>query len=163
MLDGVGARLRADVVRRRLQISGEPAWKLEVELDGKRGARGTRAERGGTALSGASRWSVRYTPGRRCCAPSCRFRSRRLRSASPAWRIRSLEALSWSSFATRSRCSRSRSIAIRTRGKNVSVNSGTSWSLASWTIYTGVLAYLLAGGLFLAELLYRRRRFTAIS
>jgi uncharacterized membrane protein len=35
-------------------------------------------------------------------------------------------------------------------------------TLASWTIYTGLLAYLLAGGLFLAELLYRHRRFAAI-
>jgi uncharacterized membrane protein len=34
-------------------------------------------------------------------------------------------------------------------------------SLASWTIYTGLLAYLLAGGLFLAELLYRHRRIAA--
>jgi len=32
-------------------------------------------------------------------------------------------------------------------------------SFASWTLYTGLLAYLLAGGLFLAELLYRHRRF----
>jgi uncharacterized membrane protein len=31
-------------------------------------------------------------------------------------------------------------------------------SLVSWTIYTGLLAYLLAGGLFLAELLYRQHR-----
>jgi uncharacterized membrane protein len=31
-------------------------------------------------------------------------------------------------------------------------------SLASWTIYTGLLAYLLAGGLFLAEVLYRHHR-----
>jgi uncharacterized membrane protein len=35
-------------------------------------------------------------------------------------------------------------------------------SLASWTIYTGLLAYLLAGGLFLAELFYRHRRFATI-
>jgi uncharacterized membrane protein len=34
-------------------------------------------------------------------------------------------------------------------------------SLASWTIYTGILAYLLAGALFLIELAYRRRRFPA--
>jgi uncharacterized membrane protein len=34
-------------------------------------------------------------------------------------------------------------------------------SLAWWTIYTGLLAYLLAGGLFLAELLYRRRYIAA--
>jgi uncharacterized membrane protein len=32
-------------------------------------------------------------------------------------------------------------------------------SLTWWTIYTGVLAYLLAGALFMAELLYRRRHF----
>ena len=32
-------------------------------------------------------------------------------------------------------------------------------SLAWWTIYTGILAYLLAGTLFVAELVYRRRRF----
>ena len=32
-------------------------------------------------------------------------------------------------------------------------------SLAWWTIYTGVLAYLLAGALFVAELAYRRRHF----
>jgi uncharacterized membrane protein len=32
-------------------------------------------------------------------------------------------------------------------------------SLAWWTIYTGVLAYLLAGALFIAEVLYRRRHF----
>jgi uncharacterized membrane protein len=32
-------------------------------------------------------------------------------------------------------------------------------SLAWWTIYTGVLAYVLAGTLFMTELLYRRRHF----
>ena len=32
-------------------------------------------------------------------------------------------------------------------------------SLAWWTIYTGIVAYLLAGALFTAELVYRRRRF----
>ena len=32
-------------------------------------------------------------------------------------------------------------------------------SLAWWTIYTGVLGYLLAGTLFMAELAYRRRHF----
>jgi uncharacterized membrane protein len=32
-------------------------------------------------------------------------------------------------------------------------------SLASWTLYTGLLGYLLAGGLFMAELVYRQRRF----
>jgi uncharacterized membrane protein len=32
-------------------------------------------------------------------------------------------------------------------------------SLAWWTLYTGCLAYALAGGFFLIELLYRRRRF----
>lgn len=32
-------------------------------------------------------------------------------------------------------------------------------SLTWWTIYTGVLSYLLAGALFMAELLYRRRHF----
>jgi len=32
-------------------------------------------------------------------------------------------------------------------------------SLASWALYTGVLAYLLAGALFMAELAYRHRRF----
>src|SRR4029079_13345935 len=35
-------------------------------------------------------------------------------------------------------------------------------SLSSWTIYPGLLAYLLAGGLFLAELFYRHRRFATI-
>ncbi len=34
-------------------------------------------------------------------------------------------------------------------------------SLEWWTVYTGVLAYLLAGALLLAERLYRRRRFPA--
>jgi uncharacterized membrane protein len=34
-------------------------------------------------------------------------------------------------------------------------------SLAAWTIYTGVLSYLLAGGLFAVELAYRRRRFAS--
>jgi uncharacterized membrane protein len=32
-------------------------------------------------------------------------------------------------------------------------------SLGWWTVYTGVLAYLLAGALFLVELAYRRRYF----
>jgi uncharacterized membrane protein len=32
-------------------------------------------------------------------------------------------------------------------------------SLAWWTVYTGVLAYLLAGALFMGELAYRRRHF----
>lgn len=32
-------------------------------------------------------------------------------------------------------------------------------SLGWWTIYTGVLAYLLAGALFMAEVAYRRRHF----
>jgi uncharacterized membrane protein len=35
-------------------------------------------------------------------------------------------------------------------------------SIAWWTIYTGCLAYLLAAALFLAELLYRRRRFAVV-
>lgn len=32
-------------------------------------------------------------------------------------------------------------------------------SLASWTVYTGLLAYLLAGALFVGEIFYRHRRF----
>jgi uncharacterized membrane protein len=32
-------------------------------------------------------------------------------------------------------------------------------SLQSWAIYTGCLAYLLAGGLFIVELAYRQRRY----
>lgn len=32
-------------------------------------------------------------------------------------------------------------------------------SLASWTVYTGLLAYLLAGVLFVGEIFYRQRRF----
>jgi uncharacterized membrane protein len=36
-------------------------------------------------------------------------------------------------------------------------------SLASWALYTGVLAYLIAGGLFMAELVYRHRRFANVA
>ena len=36
-------------------------------------------------------------------------------------------------------------------------------TLAWWTIYTGVLAYLLAGALFMGELLYRRRHFASVA
>jgi uncharacterized membrane protein len=36
-------------------------------------------------------------------------------------------------------------------------------SLASWTLYTGFLGYLLAGVLFMAELVYRQRRFAEVA
>jgi uncharacterized membrane protein len=36
-------------------------------------------------------------------------------------------------------------------------------SLASWTLYTGFLGYLLAGGLFMAEVVYRQRRFAEVA
>jgi uncharacterized membrane protein len=36
-------------------------------------------------------------------------------------------------------------------------------SLVWWTIYTGVLAYLLAGALFMAEVAYRRRHFANVA
>ena len=36
-------------------------------------------------------------------------------------------------------------------------------SLASWTLYTGLLGYLLAGGLFVAELVYRQRHFAEVA
>ena len=60
----------------------------------------------------------------RCCAPSWRFRSRRRRSSSAILTSRAREDFSSSIFRTRSRWSRSRSIAIRSVGTNESEELG---------------------------------------
>src|SRR5690348_14693307 len=93
------------------------------------------ASRSGSAPAARSRAmpiaSDRVTS--RCCAPSCRSRSSRRRSASPASTIRAREARTWSSWTWISACSRACSSARLAAAAATRISSGSCLSSASWT------------------------------
>ena len=95
--------------------SSTAGWMPRASSRSSASELGQLVARGGDELlgrGGSSRtrfWSSRSCsaiPTRRCCAPSCRLRSSRRRSASPAATIRSRDALSSASRASDSACSR---------------------------------------------------------
>ena len=122
-LDGGGQSLvrehrRKDPVRELAKLLDREA-QLLVRLARAVGPSGSR--------DCASRRSDSERPTRRCWAPSCRSRSRRWRSGSPASTIRAREARSSSSRARTSACRRSFSSASRA----AAVTSSTSCSSSS--------------------------------
>ena len=78
--------------------------------------------------------SVIPIPSSRCWAPSCRSRSSRRRSSSPARTMRARESRSSSSCARSSACSRSFSSASRAAEPAASSSAGWSSSTGSWMI-----------------------------
>ena len=83
------------------------------------------------ADAAASRRSCSASATSRCWAPSCRLRSSRRRSASPAATIRSREAWSSASRISDSACRCSFSSAIAAAARTASTSSGSSSSEAS--------------------------------
>ena len=119
-------RRQAVLEHRGVDAAGELAQLRERVGELVAGA-GDELGRGGVVCKRFwSRRSCSAMPTRRCCAPSCRLRSSRRRSASPAATIRSRDALISASCGSRSASSRALSIAIPAAAVTASTSSGSS-------------------------------------
>ena len=92
----------------------------------------SRAPGGSDSKRSRASWSSIISATSRCCAPSCRSRPSRRRSASPASTSRARDARSASSRARSSTSSRAFSSASAGRGRRLAQQLGLSHSTSSW-------------------------------